>query len=432
LSCGANDVSMTSAASSIDVGGSVGGYRLERLLGSGETGVVYLAERAGKRVALKVVAPELARSARFRQRFLGDYELLAEIDHPAVLPVYAAGEADGVLYIASRYVEGADLDTVLRDGPLSPEQAVGVVEQVAGALHAAHCRGLVHRDVKPPNIFLEASTHQAYLADFGLVGRTTGFAAPERIDGGRLDGRADVHSLGCVLAASVADTWPELEDVLDKARATDPDDRYTTAVEFAEACRQALASRPVAVEPPAPPSSRGRRSLVVAGTAVALAAGAAIALVLSLGGGHARRAAIVATPPSPVAPKVGPEVAGTMSRVAQALAAAPAQAPPPPPPVVYDVVANTGGVGVRYRLTPNHWCGGALPQTDPCWRDVVPGTGAAEGQQLRVYCFAAGTSVHGDAWWARVHLSPAEYVPTTFLRSAARYSSIAPPTSLRC
>ena len=99
--------------------------------------------------------------------------------------------------------------------------------------------------------------------------------------------------------------------------------------------------------------------------------------------------------------------------------------------MLYDDVANSGGVGVRYRSTPNHWCG-SRPQTDPCWRDVVSGAGAAEGQKLRIYCYAAGANVHGDSWWAKVRVKPDEYVPTAFLRSAARYSSIAPPTSLRC
>ena len=119
-----------------------------------------------------------------------------------------------------------------------------------------------------------------------------------------------------------------------------------------------------------------------------------------------------------------------MQRLLTTVAALGAQ--PSAAPVLYDDVANSGGVGVRYRYTPDHWCGGALPKTDPCWRDVVPGTGAAEGQRLRVYCYAAGASVHRDTWWAKVRVKPDEYVPTAFLRSAARYSSIAPPTSLTC
>jgi hypothetical protein len=123
-----------------------------------------------------------------------------------------------------------------------------------------------------------------------------------------------------------------------------------------------------------------------------------------------------------------------MSPVGRAVAHLPAVPAPTPPalPPFYDRVTDTGGVGVRYRFTPDHWCGGARPQSDPCWRDVVPGTGAAEGQQLRIYCFAPGVAVHGDSWWAKVRVKPAEFVPTTFLRSAARYSSIAPPLSRRC
>ena len=140
------------------------------------------------------------------------------IDHPNVLPVYDAGETDGVLWIAMRYVDGIDLAALLaRDGPLAPEQALAICGQVAGALDAAHARGLVHRDVKPGNILLaveEGAVAHAYLADFGLTKRIGGargltvsgqvlgtidYVAPEQVEGGPVDGRADQYSLGCVL-----------------------------------------------------------------------------------------------------------------------------------------------------------------------------------------------------------------------------------------
>ncbi len=431
---------MTSATSSLEVGGSVGGYRLERRLGYGATGTVYLATDAdGRQVALKVVAPELARPARFRERLVGDCELLAGLEHPSLLPVYEAREAGGALFVAMQFVEGADLDTVLRDGPLPGEQAVSIVEQIAGALHAAHSCGVVHRDLKPSNVLLEARTHRAFVTDFGLVGRTDEYASPERVKGKRLDGRADVYSLGSVLAACLRGAlWPEMERVVAKARAKDPEERYTTAVELAKAARRALSSMPAPVapppvastvveeepEPPAQePSKNRRRNLVVACVALLVVAGAAAGLVASLGGGR------TATTSPPFAPGAAGAVAGTLGAVEGALSTVPI--PPIPARPLYDTVANTGGVGVRYRSSPDLWCGGR-PQTDPCWRTVIAGTGAAEGRQLRIYCYAPGASVHGDTWWAKVSVDPLEYVPAAFLRSAARYSSIAPPTSLRC
>ena len=133
--------------------------------------VVYLAEdlRLRRRVALKVLAPELASDARFRERFLRESELAASIDHPNIIPIYEAGEADGRLFIAMRYVEGTDLKALLRThGALEPPHALAVASQIADALDAAHERGLVHRDVKPSNVLLGPHGH-AYLSDFGLT-----------------------------------------------------------------------------------------------------------------------------------------------------------------------------------------------------------------------------------------------------------------------
>ena len=169
-------------------------------------------------MALKLLSAQVATSEAFRERFLRESELAATIDHPNVLPVYDAGETDGVLWIAMRHVDGIDLAGLLeRDGPLAPEQALALGGQVAGALDAAHASGLVHRDVKPANVLLameEGAVTHVYLADFGLTRRVGGargltasgqvlgtidYVAPEQVEGRTVDGRADQYSLGCVL-----------------------------------------------------------------------------------------------------------------------------------------------------------------------------------------------------------------------------------------
>jgi serine/threonine protein kinase len=219
------------------LGTRLAGYQIQALLGRGGMGVVYLAEQTGphRRVALKLLVDPATASQGFRTRFLRESELAAAIDHPNVLPVYDAGDTDGVLWIAMRHVDGIDLAALLeRQGPLASEQALGIVGQVAGALDAAHARGLVHRDVKPGNVLLavqdDAVTH-AYLADFGLTKRIGGargltlsgqvlgtidYIAPEQVQGGPVDGRADQYALGCVLfecltgtcRSGVTASWP--------------------------------------------------------------------------------------------------------------------------------------------------------------------------------------------------------------------------------
>ena len=152
-------------------GTELAGYRIDRLLGRGGMGVVYLAEDLGlkRKVALKLLSPELAADEAFRERFLAESELAASIDHPNIVPIYEAGEAGEVLFIAMRYVAGNDLKERLRLGALSPEHAMDLLGQVAGALDAAHVLGLVHRDVKPSNVLIapgagyEGADH-AYLA----------------------------------------------------------------------------------------------------------------------------------------------------------------------------------------------------------------------------------------------------------------------------
>ena len=208
--------------SSIAPGTIVGAYRVDSIIGRGGMGIVYLAEhlRLRRVVALKILAPELADTPGFRERFERESQLAASLDHPNVITVHDAGEHGGMLFLAMRYIEGSDLATVLASiGRLAPAQAVDVVSQVADALDAAHRLGLVHRDVKPGNILMSPGARpdggdMAYLGDFGLTKRTqtafplTGsgeflgtidYVAPEQIEGRPVDGRCDQYALGCVL-----------------------------------------------------------------------------------------------------------------------------------------------------------------------------------------------------------------------------------------
>src|SRR5215475_2020913 len=148
------------------------GYRIEELIGRGGMGVVYRAYdlRLKRPVALKLVAPSLARDEQFRERFARESELVMSLEHPNVVPIYDAGDIDGRLYLAMRLVDGTDLGSILSDGALEPQRAVTICAQLASALDAAHARGLVHRDVKPSNVLLDGSEH-VYLADFGLTRR---------------------------------------------------------------------------------------------------------------------------------------------------------------------------------------------------------------------------------------------------------------------
>jgi WD40 repeat protein/tRNA A-37 threonylcarbamoyl transferase component Bud32 len=208
-------------ADDLGVGTVLAGFRVESLLGHGGMSTVYMAEdlRLKRRVALKVMAADLAADEAFHERFLRESELAASIDHPHIVPIYEAGECDDVLFIAMRYVAGGDLKERLRHGRMESGEAMALLVQVASALDAAHSRGLVHRDVKPSNVLLDTGTgpdgsDHVYLADFGLTKRladhtgvgdgghlvgTIDYVAPEQIAGDEVDGRVDVYSLGCVL-----------------------------------------------------------------------------------------------------------------------------------------------------------------------------------------------------------------------------------------
>ncbi|MET8170045.1 serine/threonine-protein kinase [Streptomyces sp. NPDC005329] len=217
------------------VGRRIAGYRIEGEIGRGGMAVVYRAHdlRLDRTVALKLLAPELARNDVFRKRFTHESRVAAAIDHPHIVPVFEADETDGVLYIAMRYVEGSDLRHLLdREGPLPPATAVRIAAQVASALDAAHEHGLVHRDVKPGNILVARGTdsdhpEHVYLTDFGLTKKSlslTGFTsvgqfvgtldyvAPEQISGQPVDGRCDVYGLACVVYECLAGGPPFLRD----------------------------------------------------------------------------------------------------------------------------------------------------------------------------------------------------------------------------
>ena len=158
------------------IGSVLAGHRLDAIAGKGGMGVVYRATDLAldRQVAVKLIAPALADDPAFRRRFVSESKVAASLDHPNVIPIHHAGEQEGVLFQVMRYVEGEDLRTLLRrEGRLEPELAAPIVTEVAAALDAAHARGLVHRDVKPANVLLDAGRH-VYLTDFGLSTRLGG------------------------------------------------------------------------------------------------------------------------------------------------------------------------------------------------------------------------------------------------------------------
>ncbi len=293
---GAPPEAPTERTEPLGIGSELAGYRLEAVVGRGGMGLVYRAEhlRLKRKVALKVLPPELAADADFRQRFESESRLAAAIDHPNIIPLYDAGEVDGLLFLTMRLVDGLDLDALLkRDGPMAPEMAVSVVEQIGAALDAAHARGLVHRDVKPGNLLIAMgagtpATPHCYLTDFGLskdtfaplgltragefVG-TIDYVAPEQIQGIALDGATDQYALGCVLyqcltghppfenpneldvmqshlsadppavTARRSDLPRPIDAVVARAMAKAPEDRHPSCTAMASAARAAIASR---------------------------------------------------------------------------------------------------------------------------------------------------------------------------------------------
>ena len=285
----------------LTAGSRVAGYLLEKLVGVGGMAAVYRArdERLGRVVALKLPAGDEV----VRRRFVREARAVAAVDHPHIIPVYEAGEAEGVLFIAMRFVAGDDLRVIVgREGALRPRRAAAFISPVASALDAAHAAGLVHRDVKPANMLVDVGPgrpEHVYLSDFGvargmlssdgLTGAgqflgTPDYAAPEQISGREVDGRADQYALACVaytlLSGSVlfrrevpmavlyahlsvppprlTAVRPELpgavNQVLTRALSKEPDDRYDSCGDFADALREALGLEPY---DPSRPASGG-------------------------------------------------------------------------------------------------------------------------------------------------------------------------------
>jgi serine/threonine protein kinase len=282
-------------AGGLNLGDVLGDFRIVGELGEGGMGVVYLAEDENlkRKVALKVIAPRLARSEEFRKRFIAEARSAAAIDHPNIVTVYSAGTVDGSLFIAMRYIVGTDLRAALAGGGgLDVGIAIEIVTEVAAALDAAHAAGMVHRDVKPGNILIEGEPGEgrSFLTDFGLTkgsedagtqltgtGQWVGtidYVAPEQIQGGRVDARTDVYALGCVLYEALSgrvpfsgnemqkmwrhvnEPFPDLETagfadrhevdrVLERATAKDPADRFPSAGDLARAVTAALSGRHV-------------------------------------------------------------------------------------------------------------------------------------------------------------------------------------------
>ena len=285
--------SVADVAAGFAAGSRVAGYRLEGQIGQGGMAVVFRAhdERLDRQVALKILAPALAADDAFRQRFIRESRAAAAVDDPHIIPVFEAGEAAGVLFIAMRYVGGGDMRTLMdREGPLSAARAAAIVSPVASALDAAHVAGLVHRDVKPANVLVDAQPGRpdhVYLSDFGLskgaassltgTGQFLGtleYIAPEQIEGKAVDGRADEYALACaafelltgappfrrdeamavmyaqlsepppLLTSRRPDLPPAADQVFARALAKAPGDRYPSCREFADALRAAFGLQP--------------------------------------------------------------------------------------------------------------------------------------------------------------------------------------------
>lgn len=278
-------------------GDDFAGYRIERRLGRGGMGILYLAVEPGldRHVALKLIAPEAAADEVFSRRFAEESRIAAAIEHPNVVPIYAAGEEGGIPYIAMRYVGGSDLGKrIVAEGRLEPDEAVALIAQVGNGLDAIHAAGLVHRDVKPANVLLgggEAETH-AYITDFGVArnvstesgltqtGRFVGtldYVAPEQISGEPIDARVDVYALGCMLFKLLTGQVPfpregeaarlyahlndpppapslyapevgmALDDVVARAMSKRAEDRYPSAGDLGRAAQAALSGGRVEV-----------------------------------------------------------------------------------------------------------------------------------------------------------------------------------------
>ena len=274
----------------LDRGSIIGGYRIDEMISRGGMGIVYRATNVAlnRIYALKVLAPELSDDEEFRDRFRREIRIAASLHHPHVVSIHYAGEHEGLLFLVMDFIYGTDLSQLLRkSGALEPDRAVEILTQLASALDAAHRKGLVHRDVKPANVLITVrdGEEHAYLTDFGLAKRsdtvgamtrkgavvgTVDYMAPEQITGGSTDARTDIYALGCTffhmltgnvpyerensvatlfahvheapppIDAPLADTYPALGEVVEKAMAKAPADRYFSAGDLASAATAAL------------------------------------------------------------------------------------------------------------------------------------------------------------------------------------------------
>jgi serine/threonine protein kinase len=276
----------------------IAGYRLVALAGRGGMGVVYEAVQLnlGRPVALKLIDPAHADDAATRARFLRESRSAASLAHPHVIPVYEAGEDDGLLFITMHLAGGGSLhDLFARGAPLTPELAAALAAQIASALHCAHQAGLVHRDVKPANVLLErraeGESEHAYLTDFGVtrerrgegltaIGERIGtidYMAPEQSRGEVVGPPADIYSLGCVLFEALtgsvpypraseaerisahltdpipvpSERWPAVPPAFDavvaRALGKDPSARFASGLEMEQALLAAARIEPVGV-----------------------------------------------------------------------------------------------------------------------------------------------------------------------------------------
>lgn len=280
------------------VGTRIGEYEIQQVIGRGGRSVVYLGQhiRLKRKVALKLLSPELAEDRALRDRYTIEWERLAQLDHPNIIPIFDADEVEGVPYIAMKHVSGESLaDAIEREGALDPRWVLDILDQVAAALEFAHKRGVFHRDLKPHNILITsdadpAGSGQVYLCDFAIIDDTAAsrgltspaqtvgtrdYMAPEQFRGDPVDGRTDVYSLGCVLFETLTGSPPfaseeadrlmyahfekpppsaherrsdlpiAIDAVLEKALAKRKEDRFQRPTDLLASARESLTGRPL-------------------------------------------------------------------------------------------------------------------------------------------------------------------------------------------